>query len=127
MSMAAPVTKKAVLVNDVNDLPALLEEAFALAVSGRPGPVLLDIPMDVQRAEVEDVSRLTKRAVEVSGDKAPGTEVFLEQLASALASASRPAILAGGGLNSGRAIEEFRKLVDRLDLPVLNSLMAVER
>ena len=54
VSMARPITKRAVLVNAPAELPALLEEAFALAVAGRPGPVLLDVPMDVQRAEIAE-------------------------------------------------------------------------
>ena len=126
VSMATPVTKGAWLVNDIDELPKLLEHAFALATSGRPGPVLLDIPMDVQRAQVADLTRLGPQEIAevapVNGQANP----FIADLLNALKNAERPMILAGGGLRSGHAVEMFRRVVDRLKVPVVNSLMAVD-
>ena len=127
VAMARPVTKAAWLVNEPADLPRLLEEAFALATSGRPGPVLVDVPMDVQRAEITDLSRLegeTPAAV----PRAAGPEVaeFWEQVLADLSRAERPLILAGGGLRSGRATTAFRALTRQLGVPVVHSLMAVD-
>jgi acetolactate synthase-1/2/3 large subunit len=126
VSMAKPITKAAWLVNDPADIPALLEKAFELAVSGRPGPVLLDVPMDVQRAEVTDLSRLEHPAASDSEKlEVAGLESFLVELKQALSTASKPLILAGGGINSGRAVENLRRLAEKLGIPVVNSLMAV--
>ena len=126
VSMALPITKAAWLINDPDDLPRLLEKAFVLAASGRPGPVLIDIPMDVQRAEVTDISRLESPQAPPITSIGGDVESFLLSFQSALAAAKRPLILVGGGINSGRAITEFRKLVDATHIPVVNSLLAVE-
>lgn len=128
VSMAGPVTKAAWLVNDPEDLPRLLEEAFNLATSGRPGPVLVDIPMDVQRAEITDLSRLHQTPAD-NQDLVPSaveSVAFCDALLSDLTAAKRPLILAGGGINSGRVLQEFRVLVESLQIPVVNSLLAVE-
>jgi len=126
VAIATPVTKAAWLVNDVNDLPKLLEEAFALATAGRPGPVLLDIPMDVQRAQVVDLTRLRRGDVAEAVIVKEQGNPFIADLLHALKNAERPMILSGGGLRSGNAVEIFRKVVDRLKVPVVNSLMAVD-
>jgi acetolactate synthase-1/2/3 large subunit len=128
VAMAKPVTKAAWLVNNPDDLPRLLEEAFALAVAGRPGPVLLDVPMDVQRAEISDLRRLetvVPTSLPLSAQSA-GTDAFIAQLGRALAYAKRPLVLAGGGVNAGGALAAFRGLVEKLGVPVINSLMAVD-
>jgi acetolactate synthase-1/2/3 large subunit len=120
VAMARPITKAAYLVNDVVTLPALLDEAFALAVSGRPGPVVLDIPMDVQREQV-DVSDATVIATDV-----PAALLDLDAVRDALRLAERPMILAGGGIRGAQAAADFRRLVDALQVPVVHSLMGVD-
>ena len=126
VSMAIPVTKAAWLVNDPEDLPRLLEEAFALAASGRPGPVLIDIPMDVQRSKITDLSRLESipRFSEVNSHS--DMHSFWDSLAADLLRAKRPLVLAGGGISSGRAIPAFRLFAETLQVPVVNSLMGVD-
>jgi acetolactate synthase-1/2/3 large subunit len=126
VSMARPVTKAAILVNDPADLPRLLAEAFELAVSGRPGPVLLDVPMDVQRAEITDLSLLANPVMEMPLPHSPEEDVFLTILAADLARSQRPLVLVGGGVNSGRAVAQFRRMIETLGVPVVNSLMAVD-
>lgn len=127
VSMARPITKAAWLINSVADLPARLEEAFQLATEGRPGPVLIDIPMDIQRAVVTDLSRLSAEAP-LAPAKVPSqaSAAFCEQLLKSLDQAQRPLILAGGGIRSGAATEQFRDLVHALGVPVVHSLMAVD-
>ena len=126
--MAKPITKAAWLVNDPDELPAIMEKAFALALSGRPGPVLIDIPMDVQRHVLADSVQVpvfnTNMGIEAVDAIARAS--FLTQLAESLARASKPIVLAGGGVRSGRAIEAFRALIDHLQIPVVHSLMAVD-
>jgi len=128
VSMARPVTKAAWLVNDPADLPAMLEAAFNLALSGRPGPVLVDIPMDVQRAEIEDISRLGSPATAPGRALQAGPKVaaYWDELSRELSKAVRPMMLAGGGINSGRALPAFRTFAEKLQVPVVNSLMAVD-
>jgi acetolactate synthase-1/2/3 large subunit len=126
VSMALPVTKGAWLVNNPEDLPELLEKAFDLASSGRPGPVLLDIPMDVQRAELSDVFTPHPHGLVPNTAGQSSDASFIDGLAEAIAGAKRPLILAGGGVDSGNAAAEFRNLVQKLGIPVVHSLMGVD-
>ncbi|MDB5351635.1 MAG: ivlB1 [Planctomycetota bacterium] len=121
VAMAAPITKLARLVNDPEELPSALEQAFALACSGRPGPVLLDIPMDVQRCPIDaPIPPASRRA-----PKEPDPRAIAEVL-DALAAAEKPLILVGGGLRASGAVESLRALLHHVQLPVVHSLMAVD-
>ena len=126
VSMALPVTKGAWMAKSAAEIPELLEDAFRLAVSGRPGPVLIDVPMDVQRAAITNLSRLETPLRMGAAPVAPDTRVFWEALSNALAKAQRPLVLVGGGVNSGRAVPAFRLFARTLRVPVVNSLMAVD-
>ena len=122
VSMARPITKKASLVNDPRQLPNALEEGFQLAIRGRPGPVLIDIPMDVQRENVEP-AWMTENFV--NADSIPDEKLLLE-VREGLLKARKPLILAGGGVRSGGAFAAFRKFVDAARVPVVHSLMGVD-
>ena len=126
VTMAAPITKAAWLVNNPEDLPRILEDAFDIACSGRPGPVLIDIPMDVQRSEINDLSRLAAAASECRSGVPPEFDGFWSAFLTDLEKAKSPLILAGGGLNAAGAVSGFQKLVEKLGVPVINSLMAVD-
>jgi acetolactate synthase I/II/III large subunit len=122
-AMAEPIAKAAWRVRSAEELPELMLAAFELARSGRPGPVLVDIPMDLQRVELD--------APVPQGPVAPSAQMpvdgrAIEQILDDLGGASRPLILAGGGLRAGAAVPAFRKLVDRLGIPVVSSLMGVD-
>jgi acetolactate synthase I/II/III large subunit len=123
--MAEPIAKAAMRVESVEDLPNCLAEAFALARAGRPGPVLVDIPLDLQLAEVEAPLPLSSEEIEAP-EEPQISEDAIARIVDDLARAERPLILAGGGLRAGRAVEGFRQLVDRLGVPVVNSLMGVD-
>ena len=124
VSMVLPITKAAWKIENAEEVPESLERAFNLAVSGRPGPVLIDIPMDIQRAELNAASF---KAVPVkAGRLASAEQDFMSKLTDALVNAKRPLILVGGGLRSGLAVEEFRKLAERLQIPSVHSLMGVD-
>jgi acetolactate synthase-1/2/3 large subunit len=120
VSMAAPITKRSIRINAPSEVPQALHDAFAEAVAGRPGPVLVDIPMDVQRALIEPGTLRAQNAQTV-----PGT-LDLKPLLRALATSKRPMILAGGGVSAGRAIPAFRRTVDVLGIPVVHSLMGTD-
>ena len=122
VSMVGPVTKAAWAVTSAEQLPDLLAKAFEIALSGRPGPVLLDIPFDVQQAQIEteSPSRLPSAdAVDVDG-------AVVHQLLQAFKSAKRPIILAGGGVRTAQATDAFRAFVNTTGVPVVHSLMGVD-
>lgn len=122
VSMAKPITKAAWQINDPEQLPRMMHEAFELAVSDRPGPVLVDIPMDVQRAAVEASYVHPKLEQQRSNDFNP----LIQPMLSVLAAAARPLILVGGGLRSARVRDMFQSVAEALNVPVVNSLMAVD-
>jgi acetolactate synthase-1/2/3 large subunit len=124
VSMAKPITKGAWQVREARDVLRLLGEAFQLARAGRPGPVLLDIPMDVQREEIPDTTA-SCAAVEAPTAERPDAALIAELL-GALSTARRPLILAGGGLRSAHAVELFRTFVAKTRVPVVYSLMGVD-
>jgi len=122
VSMARPITKAAWQITDPKKLPEMLADAFDLAMAGRPGPVLVDIPMDVQRAEIPE--HWNDRLIGPTGPGVDASTVRL--LLKTLKSARSPLILAGGGLRSARMVDAFRKILERLRLPVVHSLMGCD-
>jgi acetolactate synthase-1/2/3 large subunit len=124
VAMAAPITKAAWKVENVADLPNLLEKAFALAVHGRPGPVLLDIPMDVQRGDLSEEA--LKSRANKPAESGVDAQIPWSQISSLFQRAERPLILAGGGIRASQGIIAFQKLVNKWGIPVVNSLMGVD-
>ncbi len=122
VAMAAPITKAAWRVERPEDVPSILDRAFALALEGRPGPVLVDIPMDVQRAEI-DVDAPTPASPR---HPIPVDPEAVAEVLDRLAAAERPLILAGGGVRASGAIAAFRAFATRARVPVVHSLMAVD-
>jgi acetolactate synthase-1/2/3 large subunit len=122
VAMVEPITKQAWRVSRAEDFPSILEDAFRCALSGRPGPVLVDIPMDVQREIIEVSSPPTATQITTDGFN----KDVIQALLSDLEKAQRPLILAGGGLRSAGAVDVFRSLVADLGIPVINSLMGVD-
>lgn len=122
VAMAEPITKAAVRVERPEEVPAVLASAFELALAGRPGPVLVDIPMDVQgsRIEVPRSRRVTRP------DPGPPDEAAIDRLFEDLATAERPLVLVGAGVRASGAVDRFRALMDALGVPVVNSLLAVD-
>ena len=122
VAMAKPITKAAWQINDPDQVSPILQQAFRLATSGRQGPVLLDIPMDVQGA---DINAALPAAPTAEALPALPEELF-EDVLNQLSVAQRPLILAGGGIGSANAIPLLRQLVDIVRVPVVNSLLAVD-
>jgi acetolactate synthase-1/2/3 large subunit len=124
VAMAKPITKASWQVRTPEELPELLESAFNLAVAGRPGPVLLDIPMDVQNTML-DIADPVGQPLRPS-TSFPIDSVVWQQLRSVLRSSQRPLVLAGAGVRAGNALSSFLSVVEQLGIPVVNSLMAVD-
>ena len=116
------ITKYGVTVRNRDDLGRIVKEAFYIARSGRPGPVLIDLPKDVM-GELGNAEYPAE--VNIRGYK-PNTQVHIGQLKKAikmLGKAKRPLFLAGGGVNIARANEEFTKLVEKTNVPVVTTVM----
>ena len=115
-----PFCKRVYRVDRVQDLPRIVERAFHLAVSGRPGPVLVDVPMDVLSADlpVDSFQKLPPVVSRPALDPA-----MAERIVQALSDAKRPLIYAGGGVMSSRASAELHLLAETLQIPVAHTLM----
>lgn len=118
-----PVVKRAWRIDDVEALPSILDKAFRLAESGRPGPVLIDVPMDMFSREIEDYlfERTYKDSdVTIKPALAPAAA---EAIAKRLVEAKAPVIHAGGGILLADASKELADLVEFLEIPVSRTLM----
>jgi acetolactate synthase I/II/III large subunit len=125
--MVGPITKYAVLVRDPLTIRYHLERALHLAISGRPGPCWLDIPVDVQSAQIDPA---TQRGYDPSEDPSPGDPAVLRQqcsdLVRRLASSERPVLLVGSGLHLSGAYSEFEAVIRRLQIPVATAWTAID-
>ncbi|MBS3787272.1 biosynthetic-type acetolactate synthase large subunit [Candidatus Bipolaricaulota bacterium] len=124
--MSDPITKHNYLVMEPKEVPKTIRKSFHLAQSGRPGPIVVDLPKDVQMGEFtrEEDSQDEKefKGYEVNPD-VNGQEV--EDLADSLLAAERPVVLIGGGIAQAGAESELMKVVEELELPVASSLMGL--
>lgn len=115
-----PFCKRVYRVDRVEDLPRAVERAFYLAQSGRPGPVLVDVPMDIFSADLKEGSfsktppKLSKQAIDPES---------VEYIIDALANAERPVLYAGGGVLSSKSTKELQRLAEALEIPVAHTLM----
>jgi len=129
VSVVRPITKHAHLVTEADSIRYQLEKAVYLARSGRPGPVLLDIPMNIQRAQVEP-DRLQSFFDSAEYRDLQGGEPCeldsVDDVVRMIAGAERPVILAGGGVRAARAAEELESFVRRTGIPVVSSLMGLD-
>lgn len=123
VDLVRPITKAAFLVKDVRELPDVMENAFFIAQTGRKGPVVVDLPGNIQRATcaAHDFFPIKKRNAATKA--VPAKSVAL--LARWIKSASRPVILAGGGVIASNAQDELRALAERHRIPVVMSLPGI--
>jgi acetolactate synthase I/II/III large subunit len=124
--MTLPVVKHSYLVMNVNELPRIMKEAFCLARSGRPGPIVIDIPKDVQQAKFRPVfpSSVEFRNPYVSGLERADDEA-LRRILALVAEAKRPVIYAGGGVVSANAHQELRTFAEKTHVAVATTLMGL--
>jgi acetolactate synthase I/II/III large subunit len=115
-----PFCKRVYRVEAARDLPRIVERAFHLAQTGRPGPVLVDVPMDIFSASLP-IDAFTKVPAEIAR---PSIEpATADRIVATLAGAERPVLYAGGGVLSARASAELLALAESLELPIAHSLM----
>lgn len=121
---AAPFVKHSYLVKNAKDLPRIIKEAFYIASTGRPGPVLIDIPVDIQNCEIEFEYQ---NSVDIRGYKPnlKGHSLQIKKVADAIMKAKKPVICAGGGMLRSGATEELLELVEKCNIPVTPTLMGI--
>lgn len=121
-----PLTKYAVMLNDPEDVLYELEKMAFLAKRGRPGPVWLDVPLDVQGAVVDPEELRHYQSDDNEAVVPKPSKHSLEVLQSLLARSERPIILAGNGIRLGEATDAFRKFVEESNIPVVFSYLAID-
>ncbi len=119
-----PITKHNYLVTNTAELAKTVKEAFYIAQTGRPGPVLIDIPKDVQQEEAEFVY---PEKVDLPGYKfiSRGHSIQIKKAAGLLAKAEKPLIIAGRGIIISQAYDELKELAEKAQIPVVNTLLGL--
>jgi acetolactate synthase I/II/III large subunit len=123
LGMTIPVTKQGFLVQSADDVPGVLREAFRIARSGRPGPVVVDLPKDVQIGALS--SAAAEDGVEPQSET-PALEEAVAEVARLLEGASRPLIMAGRGVALSGTASLLRELAERCRLPVVTTLLGLD-
>lgn len=125
--MSDAVTKASVMVTDASQIPQVIADAFLIASSGRPGPVLVDIPKDVFKQNVENI-RLDVEPTERYQRKLKSSVITRDQIRKVshmMLEAKKPLIIVGGGVNNTDTVRNnILKVIDQLDVPICQTLMA---
>ena len=121
---AEPFTKYSYLVKDAKDLPRVFKEAFYIASTGRKGPVLIDVPVDIQRQEIEFSY---PKQVDIRGYKPTykGHIMQVKRVAQAIKNAKRPLLCIGGGVFAAGAQKAVRSFSEEFSIPVVSTLMGI--
>jgi acetolactate synthase-1/2/3 large subunit len=124
--MTLPIVKHSYLVMDVNEIPRIFKEAFHLARSGRPGPIVIDIPKDVQQAKFKpEFPAATEFRNPFISQEHRASDESLRKILELVAGAKKPVIYAGGGIVSADAHQELRAFAEKTHLPVATTLMGI--
>jgi acetolactate synthase-1/2/3 large subunit len=120
--MTLPVVKHSYLVTDINEIPRIVKEAFYIAQSGRPGPVLIDVPKNVQQARTQPVF---PKEINLRGYSASphASELELNEIIGLIEKSERPVLYVGGGIITGNASEELRQFAQATGIPVTSTIM----
>lgn len=126
VGITRPVTKHNFLIKDVRDIARIVREAFYIATTGKPGPVLIDFPVDISRAKTEfvwpqDVFIRSYRP----GEEHPGLDVGIRKAADLIRSAKRPVLYVGGGAIISGADQEVRRFVEKTGIPVTTTILGL--
>ncbi|WP_018932848.1 biosynthetic-type acetolactate synthase large subunit [Gracilibacillus lacisalsi] len=126
MGVTTPITKHNYQVRDVSDLPRIVKEAFHIATTGRPGPVLIDMPKDIS-GEVIEAAFKPNVELDLPGYQ-PTTKpnpLQTKKLAEAIGKAKKPVLLTGAGILFAKASEEVQELAEKYSLPVASTLLGL--
>jgi acetolactate synthase-1/2/3 large subunit len=129
LGITQPITKHNFLVRNVEELASVMHEAFRVARSGRPGPVLVDVPKDVQFARVtykpSDHMTSEEYLNSLVAHSAPPAEYILSQAAALIAQSKRPVIMAGHGIILSSAYAELKAFAEKASVPVITTLLGL--
>lgn len=126
VGVSRPVVKHSFVVRNPKDIPTIVKKAFYIASSGRPGPVVIDVPKDMTAPNEKFAYHFPKTVhVRSYQPSVKGHTGQVKKAIDALLSAKRPVIYSGGGVISSHAHKELRRLAQRLNLPVTNTLMGL--
>src|SRR5437016_10367550 len=120
--MTLPVVKHSYLITDINEIPRIVKEAFHIAQTGRPGPVLIDLPKNVQQARTQPVfpKRISLRGYSVGRH---ASELELNEIIGLIEKSERPVLYVGGGIITGNASQELRRFAAAAQIPVTTTIM----
>ena len=120
--MTLPIVKHSFLVTDINEIPRIIKEAFHIAQTGRPGPVIVDVPKNVQQAETQPV---WPKEVSIRGYSLDrrADDLVLNEIIGLIEKSERPVLYVGGGIISSNASEELRKFAYATEIPVTSTIM----
>ncbi|MFN0017929.1 MAG: biosynthetic-type acetolactate synthase large subunit [Pirellulaceae bacterium] len=119
------ITKHHYMVTDINDLARVMKEAFFIATTGRPGPVLIDMPKNIQQTQVSVDWDVAMNLPGYTGKNKTAQPEQIKQIAAAIKLAKRPLIYAGGGIIAGNASAELRELVRKTGIPITMTVMGL--
>lgn len=117
--------KYSYLVKQVEDIPKVFKEAFHIASTGRKGPVLIDIPIDIQNAPIKNFQYPEEVNIRTYKPTVKGHAVQIAKVVKALEKSKRPIICEGGGVFLSDAVEELRTFVERHSIPVVSTMMGI--
>lgn len=117
--------KYSYIVHDPCDIPRIMKEAFYIARTGRPGPVLIDLPVDMQLGEAGSFSYGEKVQIRSYKPTVNGHPLQMKRVLDALKKAKRPLIVAGGGIHLGNAVSVFREFTEKYRIPVVSTMMGL--
>ena len=121
----APFSKHSYLVKDANDIPRVVKEAFHIASTGRPGPVLIDIPIDVQEQSLKRFAYPAEVNIRGYKPSVRGNDLQIKRVVDAIAQSKQPLICAGGGVWLADAREELLELAEGSEIPVVKTMMGL--
>lgn len=122
---AEPFTKHSYIVKKAADIPRIFKEAFHIASTGRPGPVLIDVPIDMQQKTIPDFDY--SQPVDIIGYKprTQGHSLQIKKAVEALGACKRPVLCAGGGIFSAGAQQPLRRFIEQVNLPTISTMMGI--
>jgi acetolactate synthase-1/2/3 large subunit len=122
--MTLPVVKHSYLVTDVNEIPRVIKEAFHVATTGRPGPVIVDVPKNIQMAMTQPIF---PNEINIRGynPERKASDIALNEIMGLIEKSERPVLYCGGGIITAEASEELRKFAEATKIPVTTTIMGV--
>lgn len=129
VGITVPITKMNYLVQNIKDLPRILKEAYYIASTGRPGPVLIDIPKDIQLQEIsyDEFNKLYEKEFRLEGydPTYKGHQGQIKKALKLIKEAKKPLIIAGAGILKARASKELREFAEKINSPVTTTLLGL--